>query len=807
MLRDLRYALRTLRRSPGFVVVAVLSLGLGLGLTTTMFGLLDAVRHPYAPLARADALFRVGWRYYVKNVRITPFDMYQNVRDNTTSFDALLPVTSFQEVVLVGSEQRQGYAARVPVRFFDVLGVRPERGRSFTPAEESEDVAVISHTLWKRGFQGRKSLSGLHITIGDRTYSVIGVMPRGMTYPFGAVAWLPLSSAVERTGIGMGFVIPFVRLKPGISRDAASAELAVLAQRLNAMYAEAQNPFKIDLYPVTDDPIKLKDIHFAMLGGAVFVLLIACANLANLMLARGLNARRDLALRLAIGASRLAVVRQMFVECAIVAVAGGAVGAVLSVWGADILSSRIPRELEWVGILEPQLSWRVFAMAALAAALSAVIFGLLPAIRVVSSVSLDEPLKEGSANTTARMRHRYSGLVVVEVALALALMMGAGLLAKVVHHLTTMDYAFPARKIVKAWAFADMDTAHMQNPELARAELARRRADVITRIGSLPGVVGAALEADALNNPGGAISAERTTDSVPQFNTLGFPVVTSGYVLAMGFQVVQGRDFLQGDESGPGVAILNETAAHVLYPHGSALGHMVKLGSAPSRAPWVPVVGIVHTGPMRVQLTNEWVDQPRIFVARGYPSDPKTQFVNRTVTLIARTEREDPTFPNVLERTLRSAGWSVFGGGVSQYLANEQSEIRTRGFLARLFAIMATFALGLAAVGLYGVLAYAVTRRMREFGVRVAVGAQKQDILRLIAHDSTVMVLAGTAVGGFLALGTSFILEAYLIGVYPTDAWTLVISETVLFAAAAIASVNPALRAMRANPLEILRAI
>ncbi|HEV2179949.1 MAG TPA: ABC transporter permease, partial [Gemmatimonadaceae bacterium] len=513
LLRDLRYALRTLRRSPGFVVVAVLSLGLGLGLTTTMFGLLDAVRHPYAPFARPDALFGVGWRYYVRNVRITPFDMFRNVRDNTTSFDAMVPVRFVQDVVSIGDDRREGGSVQVPARFFGTLGVRAELGRVFTDADESDDVAVISHALWKRGFHGARSLSGLHVAIGKRTYAVIGVMPRGMTYPYNAVAWTQLPAAVERTGLGMGWIRTLARLKAGVTPEAASAELTALAKRLDAMYAEEQNPFEIYLRSIKDDPIKLKDIHYAMLGGAIFVLLIACANLANLMLARGLNARRDLALRLAIGATRLAVVRQMFVECAIVAVAGGAVGAVLSVWGADILSSRIPRELEWVGILEPQLSWRVFALAALAVATSAVLFGLLPAIRVVSNVSLDEPLKEGSASTTMRVRQRYSSLVVVEVALALSLMMGAGLLAKVVRHLSTMDYSFPARKIVNAWAFAQIDSAHLQNVDLARTTLERMRADVIARVGSLPGVAGVALEAHTINNPGGAISAERSSDS------------------------------------------------------------------------------------------------------------------------------------------------------------------------------------------------------------------------------------------------------------------------------------------------------
>ncbi|MFI5208367.1 MAG: ABC transporter permease [Gemmatimonadales bacterium] len=549
LLRDLRYAFRTLRRSPGFVVVAVLSLGLGLGLTTTMFGLLDAVRHPYAPFARADALFSVRMRYYVKDVRITPFDMYKNVRDNTDVFDAVMPTSAHAELLAGSDGSTRVVAARVPPRFFDVLGVRPEEGRVFTTADEAEDVAVVSHTVWKRLLRGARSLSGQHITLGERSYAVIGVMPRGMDYPYGAVAWIPMSAAVERTGIDptMGFVTPLIRLKPGVTREAADAQLAVLARRLDAIYSQQHNPFDFKLNSIRDDPLKLRDIHFAMLGGAIFVLLIACANLANLMLARGLNARRDLALRLAIGATRAAVVRQMFVECAVVTVAGGAVGAILSFWGADILASRIPRELEWVGVLEPQLSWRTFALAALAAAASAVIFGLLPAVRVVSSVNLDEPLKEGSASTTARVRHRYSSLVVIEVALALALMMGAGLLAKVVRRLTAVEYSYPAKKLVHAWIFPDADSAMaraaLQDPDAVEA-------DLMTRLSAIPGVVDVATERGG-RNPGGAITAEMSSDSVRRFNTLGYPLVSPSYLHTMGIRVIAGRDFEPGDQSGP----------------------------------------------------------------------------------------------------------------------------------------------------------------------------------------------------------------------------------------------------------------
>lgn len=807
LLRDLRYAFRTLRRSPGFVVVAVLSLGLGLGLTTTMFGLLDAVRHPYAPFERPDDLFSVYIRWDRRSIRVANLDLFKQIRDNTTVFDAVVPILGFSENILIREDEgeQQATTVRVPPQWFSVLGVRPELGRVFTDVDELADVAVISHDLWRRAFRSDRQLSHIGVTVAGRRFAVIGVMPRGMHLPWGAVAWLPLSRA--QVDAGHISTSPLVRLKRGVTAEAADSQLATLGRRLDALYGSEKNPFELRLSSVKAEPLRLQDLHYAMLGGAIFVLLIACANLANLMLARGLNARRDFALRLAIGATRLAVVRQMFVECVIVALAGGAVGALLSLWGSNILSTSIPRDLQWVGILEPQLSWRVFAIAGAAVAASAVIFGLIPAIRVVSDVSLDEPLKEGSANTTVRARHRYSAMVMTEVALALALLMGSGLLTKAARHLATQQYDFAARSLVQVTAFLPLDSARMSDVEGTRAWFRQMRADALDRSAKLPGAVASAIQnLSTVNNPGGSISGERTTDTVRQFNTLGFPVVSPGYVRTMGFALVAGRDFLAGDAEGPGVAILNETAAGILYPRGDAVGHMVKLGSASSRAPWIPVVGIVRTGPMRQQWTKEWVDDARIFVVRQDTIGATRGRIRTGINMLVRAQRQDPSFGIRLKRSLEQAGWRVYGG-VTPYLAVEMAEIRTRGFLAKVFGVMAAFALGLAAVGLYGVLAYAVTRRMREFGVRVAVGAQPMDIVRIIAHDSTVMVLAGAAVGGFLALGTSFLLEAYLLDVYPTDAWTLVISEFVLFAAATLASLNPALRAMRANPLEILRAI
>jgi len=544
---------------------------------------------------------------------------------------------------------------------------------------------------------------------------------------------------------------------------------------------------------VRDDPMRLHDIHYAMLGAALAVLLIACANLANLMLARGLAKRREVALRLAVGASRSAVVWQMFAECAVLTAAGAALGIVLSLWGASVLTSRVPRTVWFIGIVQPQLSWRVFALAALAATGSAVLFGLLPAIRVANAVSLDEPLKDG-AGTTGRSRHRFSTLAVSEVALALALLMGAGLLLKVVHHLSTYDYNFPARQLLNgfAWSRESSDSA-------TPAQRLEFQLSTVAALKSVSGVVDAAAESGQVP-PGKTVTAEMSADSTRLLNMDAYPVVTPNYLRTMGLPVLDGRDFLDGDLAGNGAVILNAVAAARLYPRQRAVGHMLKLGAPASNGPWVPVVGVCRVA-LRSMDPADLMDmraEPEIYVVRAASVGPRTRF-------LARATRDPEKLAVPLGRKLRALVPRGYGD-MYPYLYGLQSALASRTFLAQLFVTMGAFALILAAVGIYGVLAYAVNRRLREFAVRIALGAQRSDLVKAVLHDGLVMTLAGTGLGAFVALWSSYLLENFLEDVYPTDAITLVTVETVLIAVALAASLAPALRAMRADPIEILRA-
>ncbi len=770
----------------------MLSLGLGLGLVTTMFALLDAVKNPYVPYRDPERLYQVGWRWYGK-LSINTFDVFEAVRDRTRSFEAVLPVVSiFGASLEAGGELREANGAQVSGRFFSLLGVRPRLGRMLTDADAGRDVAVVSDGLWRLAFSGRRSLQAAAITVGPHVYSIVGVMPRGMSFPYDASIWVPMSDEAERTGVGLRGVRPLVKLKAGVSEAQADTDLAALARFLSVKYNVVGSPFQIGMGSIRADPMRLGEIHYAMLGAALAVLLIACANLANLMLARGLSKRREVALRLAVGASRSAVVWQMFAETVVLTVAGAALGALASVWGVSILTNRVPEHVWFLGIVQPQLSWRVFALSAVAAGAAAIVFGLIPAIRVANAVSLDEPLKDG-AGTTGRLRHRYSALAVAEVGLALSLLMGAGLLLRVVHRLTTYDYNFPARQLLDGWvwtAAADSASPEQRLQFQLSAVAALRKVEGVADVAA--GSFGYA--------PGGALVAELTADSNRMYITRTFPVVTPGYLRTMGLPILEGRDFVDGDLVGNGAVILNTVAAAQIYPHEKAVGHMLKLGGAVTDAPWVRIVGICRTALKLADPADLTSAQagPEIYVVRPASAGSQTR-------VLVRAARDPAQLAVLVTRTLRSLGPHV-SANVFAYLYRYSDAVSSRAFLAQLFVTMGAFALVLAAVGIYGVLAYAVNRRLREFAVRVALGAQRADLLKAVLHDGIAMTLAGTGLGAFVALWSSYLLENLLEDIYPTDALTLVLAEAVLLVVTVAACLAPALRAMRADPIEILRA-
>ena len=782
MLHDLRSAFRSLVKTPVFVVVAVAALGVGLGLSTTMFGVLDAVLHPYVAYREPDRLFSViAW--FGRRMPMTTVDVYRVVRGQTRSFDAVVPTAYDMPAIERGGQTVGIGARRVSPRYFEATGLKPRLGRAFNDAD-GEDVIVLSHDLWNTLFAGRRDLAGASVTVNGRTATVVGVMPRGAGR---GEAWLPLPAPVENGGAYPGYVGMLARLRPGATRQQADAELKGLADRLTEQFHAQAAPFALYTSPLVERREELRDIHKAMVGAALAVLLIACVNLAHLMLARGTAKRRELALRMALGASRAAVVRQMFAECALITVAGASLGAFVAVWGSDVLRNRMPREVSWVGLVQPQLSWRVFAMATLAAATAAVLFGLLPAIRVAMQIRLDEPLKEDGGTTTGRVRQRYSPLVVAEVAVALVLLMGGALLLRTVQQLSREQFGFDTRTLYRTWVYSVLDRDS--------AAGALRRRQVLATAASVPGVRAFAVQAER-SAPGGVVSAELSEDSTRTISMRTYPMVSPSYLEVLGLPILRGRGFAPGDAGSRGVAVIDPVAAQRLYPNQDPVGRMLKLGGPAARAPWVPIVGVVRS-PWVLSASEAYAPQPAVYVVAA--DMPNWE------GLLVRTDSPDPRIPARLQGRLRETpGNRVM---VIPYDYERQADLASRWFLAKVFVGMGAVALGLAMIGLYGVLAYAVSRRMREFAVRIALGASPAMLRTMVLRDGLVMLLAGIGVGAFVALAAARLLDAVLIAVLPSDVISLVLSEVVLVGVGLAAALAPARRASRASPLDILRAV
>jgi predicted permease len=782
----LQYAWRSLMRSRGFVVVAVLALGFGLGLSTTMFAVLDTIANPVVAYRDPSTLTLVGWRASTTHgMALTAGELAGLIAEQARSVGEVTMVRFAHVRVEHQANVNSANGLVVEPGYFPLTGTRLQLGRAFS-ARDNDDVAIVSDMIWRQTYGDRRDLSGAVLTLDGRSRGVIGVVKRGRTAPEATDVWLP-RTASDSGGLPWSF--PLVRLPRGMTYLQSLGRFGAIGERLNRQYGSREAPIAVWSQPIAPalNVQRIRESHVAMLGATLCVLIVACVNLANLMLARGMARRRELALRMALGATRGAVVWQLFLECAVITAGGVLLGALIAVWGLDVLNHQVPGEVPILGLLHPELSWRTFAASGLAAALSAMAFGLVPAIRVVLDVNLDEPLKDG-AGTTGHTRGRYSKLVVVEVALALVLMMGGGLLLRTIREITSVQYTFNAETLLEGWL--------RQQPSRDSASAVRRDA-LLDAVQSVPGVQAAAFERQRMPI-GGVLTGEMVGgDSTRTINTQFFPEVSWRYIQVFGLAILDGRDFEPGDAQRDGAAILNPVAAQRLYPHGQPVGHMIKLGGPERNAPWVPIVGVARS-PMALRSGEEPVG-PMIWVvgADGALKNGGTIFV--------RAAREDPAIAANVRARLRSMP-RLQADPLTPYTARRDAEVRSRAFFATAFVTMGTVALFLSAVGLYGMLTFAVTQRMREFAVRVALGAQRGQLFRMIMHDAAVILLAGTGLGAFAALATSRLLDSMLTNVLPSDVITLVACELVLMAAGFAAAFGPAQRALRANPLDILRA-
>ncbi|HKS06178.1 MAG TPA: FtsX-like permease family protein [Gemmatimonadaceae bacterium] len=787
-----RTALRSVRRRPAFFAVAVSSLGIALGLATAVFGMIDALRHPLMSNDGADQIVGFGAR-----------GQRDPSREPLTSkeFEALLtPLPGLAELTAYrnrvwfaegNAQWRRRTVHEVLPNYTRVMGLRPAKGRLFGDDDFARgDVAILSDMVWRSEFNNRENLDNATIKFEGKTYLVIGVLK---PHAQAADALIPTTRGALETRM-RGYYTVRGRLAAGWTHERMRPALDAVSAQVRERHGSGSPPWYVTMGSVRPDPIALKDAHFAMIGAAIGILLIACANVAALMLARGVSNRREYALHLALGARPSDLMRGVVAEVTTIAVFGAIAGAFVAMWATQILTVSVPENLNNLGLPTPQWSVRVFAMS-FAAMLGAIALASAGPAWLAARTNPHDPIKDSAGTTTGRSSSRFRVLVVTEMALSMTLLVGASLMAKSVREIANPDLGYDPRALFRASVRfpADRRASTHERVQAVHASL--------DRIRSLPGVSTAAMYSVRAPDSLAIVSdVSATGGGVILFGEDDVYTVTGpGYFETIGVPVVSGRTFVEGDRA-RGAIVLSRRAERALFPRGSSIGHQIKLGSARSTQPWYEVVGVVAD----VEL------EPRDKSATEDPVPPVYAFLPDSnasgVSIIARARSDVERVAAeafYLMQDLSPAGSSV---GVQTWQTVFGQVLRTARYVGRLFVMLGLASLVLAAAGLFSVLAYAVSQRMREFAVRMALGARQVNVVRLVLRDAMIVALGGTAIGAVFGMWTSFLIWDLLYEVYPVDAEALVIAEATLLLAALIASIVPAIRATRANPVDVMRA-
>ncbi len=789
----IRYALRSLGRNPVFTTVAVLSLALALALCTTMFALVDGVTHPRVLYAQPDRLFGVAGG--VSGAKVTMQQQYDVYRDAGESVAVPTSYSWVSGTLQVGLRTEDTWVTAVAPNYFALLGVRPEFGRALGAgdASASAQVAVISHALWVRLFGQRPVSSGMTFIAGRSSFTVVGIMPRGMEW-LGAGIWIPEAAArsVGERIIGPRLVF---RLKPGATRAQLDAKLGLAAAQLTAAYGRRGHGISAWTQSMIPRPARVADLYNGLVMRIlVAVLLIACANLGTMMLARGLARRREVAMRMAIGAGRVAIMRLVFTESGVIVAAGALLGLFTTLWAIQVAVHYASPFVPALGDVDPLPSWRVFAFVLGLSAVTLFISTALPAWRA-SSVDPAEPIKESAGTTTGRNRDRYNPLVIMEVAVSTGLLMAAALLAISATRLTAFDFRYHAKQLLVSYVFAPVAKATDVGPFFDA---------VVERTSTMRGVLSASTRVKETPDAN-VVQSEEGRSGERWMNVDTLFSVSPGYLRTLGIPVVQGRDFEPGDRgSSSGVVIVDDSAARKLFPDvPNPVGHMVKFGDERSRRSWLRVIGVARYTEMMPRQDPDLPQPPAIYVVYGQDTTTMRELVVRGASA---TDSGRASLAIDLHRELRSfvPAKSLFGA--QPWLMVYEQKRAANVFLASVFAAFAVFALTLCAVGFYGVLAYTVSRRLREFAVRIALGAQRPVLIRTVVHEAAVMVLAGIGIGAFIALAATRAIADSLYAVHYADVIALLTAEILLVVVGIIGSYGPVRQALAANPVDILRA-
>ncbi len=795
MFQDLRFGVRMLRTHKGFTAVAVLTLALGIGANTAIFSLIDAVLLRPMIYDRAEQLVMI-W----ENANAGPAaGNYSDWKTQNQVFQEMAALAQRRFHLTGGGEPEQLMAYGVTANFLPLLGVKPALGRNFLPEEDqpgAAKVALLSYSFWQNSFGGESSLLGRDIALDGEKHTVIGVLPPGFQFGERYIrVWTPLGlSAREltrRDGLSLRVV---ARLKPGVTLNEADSDIKAITKRIAQQYPDDAAGLSSEVVSLREEFTGKAQRPLLLLALAVaFVLLIACANLSSLLLARAAARQREIAIRAALGAGRLRLLRQLLTESLLLAGGGGLLGALLAVGSFEFLQRLVPEELTLQ--INPQLNGRVLLATLLAALVAGLLFGLAPAWQA-SRVNLNQALKQGGAQSGfGGPRRLRDALVIGEVALALVLLIGAGLLIQTLYHMHSQYAALRPESLL---------TARTALPDYKYKEQSQRTAfytQVLARVRALPGVVSAGYTTSApLEWKGGASNLtlegkQATPDSNRNAN---HRQVTEDYLQTLGVPLRSGRYFNALDHEGTQrVAIVNETMARKYWPGEEALGKRFKLGEAASRQPWLTIVGIV------ADVCQEAMDAPVSPEMYLPQRQSYAYFAPRELVVRAAVE------PLTLAAAVRAAVHAV---DPDQPVANIQTmedilsgNSSMRRAVMLLWSAFAALALLLAALGLYGVLSYFVTQHTPEIGIRMALGARSGDVLRLVLRQGMRLVGCGVAAGWLGALTLARLMKSLVFGIGATDPLTFALVPLLLGVVALAACWIPARRATRVDPLVALR--